>query len=183
MGLRVSGPLPYSAIYGDALGDGSVPSLIVEDVRADAGFAAAAATAKWRVGALTAVPLAWADGRSYGALCTFHPQARHVSGGELPLLLLAAHMVMQAMNVDAMSERERQATRGLARYAAIVVASNAAITGSDLAGAIDTWNPAAERLYGYRADEALGKPASMLAPPDRADEVEQRIRYTCGQLP
>ena len=180
MGLRVGGPLPYSAIYGDALSDGTLPSLIVEDVRADAGFADAAAIAKWRVGSFTAVPLAWQDGRPYGALCTFHPQARHVSSGELPLLLLAAHMVMQAMDADALRERERQATRKLERFAAIVQASEAAVTGSDLDGNIETWNPGASHLYGYRADEVLGKPVNMLAPPGHADEVE-RLQWQVAQ--
>ena len=37
-----------------------------------------------------------------------------------------------------------------------------------------TWNQAAERLFGYRADEMIGQPVIRLIPPDRHDE-ERRI--------
>jgi PAS domain S-box-containing protein len=40
-----------------------------------------------------------------------------------------------------------------------------------LDGTIHTWNAGAERLFGYRADEAVGKPVSILYPPDRLGEL------------
>jgi two-component system, sensor histidine kinase and response regulator len=40
-------------------------------------------------------------------------------------------------------------------------------------GVIDYWNPAAERLYGYTAEEAIGKPATLIVPPDKLDEFER----------
>src|ERR1700694_4447879 len=40
-------------------------------------------------------------------------------------------------------------------------------------GVIDYWNPAAERLYGYTAEEAIGKPATLIVPPDKLDEFEK----------
>ncbi|MGA2925262.1 MAG: EAL domain-containing protein [Solirubrobacteraceae bacterium] len=55
----------------------------------------------------------------------------------------------------------------IARLAAIVESSDDAIVGQTLDGTITSWNPAAERIYGYRADEALGRHMSMLCPGER----------------
>ena len=59
-------------------------------------------------------------------------------------------------------------------YAAIVAQSDDAILSKDPDGVITTWNPAAERLYGYTADEILGQHISTLIPADRKGE-ERRI--------
>lgn len=59
-------------------------------------------------------------------------------------------------------------------YAAIVSSSDDAILSKDAEGTITSWNPAAERIYGYTPEEAIGSHISMLVPPDRAGE-EKRI--------
>src|SRR5580692_3692406 len=43
-------------------------------------------------------------------------------------------------------------------------------------GVIDYWNPAAEKLYGYTAAEAIGKPATLIVPADKLDEFEAMKR-------
>jgi PAS domain S-box-containing protein len=53
----------------------------------------------------------------------------------------------------------------------IVESSDDAIFGKTLDGKILSWNKAAERMYGYRAEEVIGKLVSTLLPPDRPDEV------------
>jgi PAS domain S-box-containing protein len=53
------------------------------------------------------------------------------------------------------------------------------IIGRDLNGIVTSWNAAAERLYGYRSDEMIGNPLSVLIPPDRHDEepeILERLR-------
>jgi PAS domain S-box-containing protein len=65
----------------------------------------------------------------------------------------------------------RQAEAARERLAAIVESSEDAIIGKSLDGTVTSWNAAAERLYGYAAGEMLGRPISVLVPPDRAEEL------------
>ena len=76
------------------------------------------------------------------------------------------------------SERKRH-DEERARLAAIVESSDDAIISKDLDGIIVSWNRGAARLFGYTAEEAVGKPITILYPPDRLDESSEilaRIR-------
>ena len=56
------------------------------------------------------------------------------------------------------------------RNASIVESSDDAIISKDLNGVITTWNRGAERIFGYSAEQVIGKPVNILIPPDRQDE-------------
>jgi PAS domain S-box-containing protein len=87
------------------------------------------------------------------------------------------HQVLQC-NLRDITDRKRAEEAGL-HLAAIVSSSEDAILSKDLDGIIISWNAAAERIYGYSAQEIVGQPVTLLFPPDSSDEFKQimeRIR-------
>jgi PAS domain S-box-containing protein len=74
---------------------------------------------------------------------------------------------------DVTARHEADQTRAL--LAAIVQSSNDAIFSRNVDGTITSWNAAAERLFGYTAEEALGNPITIIVPPDRFDEARSLL--------
>lgn len=72
--------------------------------------------------------------------------------------------------------RVKEKTREIVGLAAIVEYSSDAVIGKDSAGFIRTWNQAAERLFGYRADEVIGKSVYLLVPDSHRDEMDGLVR-------
>jgi PAS domain S-box-containing protein len=64
----------------------------------------------------------------------------------------------------------RAIERDLQRLASIVASSDDAIVGKTTEGIITSWNAGAERIFGYPAAEVVGRPITVLLPPDRAAE-------------
>ena len=68
--------------------------------------------------------------------------------------------------------KRKDAERNGSRLAAIVESSDDAIIGKDLNGVIMTWNPGAERMFGYTAAEAVGQSIHLIIPPSHEDEED-----------
>jgi PAS domain S-box-containing protein len=76
----------------------------------------------------------------------------------------------------------RRHEQALSRLATIVETSQDAILTKTLDGTITSWNPGAERMFGYAAGEAVGRPIAMLVPPDcAAQEAEFFRRLAAGE--
>ncbi len=83
---------------------------------------------------------------------------------------------------EAASER-RLRTERERLFSAVVESSSDAIITKLLDGTITGWNGAAERLFGYTAEEAIGKSITLIVPPDRRDEVRNIIERVEGGEP
>ncbi len=77
------------------------------------------------------------------------------------------------LGIEDVTER-RKGEMALAQLAAIVKSSDDAIVAIDLDGVITSWNQGAEWLYGYTAQEAIGRPVTMLSQPEHF-EVEKSL--------
>ena len=74
----------------------------------------------------------------------------------------------------AASVSERKRLEEVASHlAAIVESSYDSIIGKNMDGIIISWNKGAERMYGYTAEEAIGRPISMLIPPSKGEEISR----------
>jgi PAS domain S-box-containing protein len=112
--------------------------------------------------------------------------ARRKDGTEFPCEISLSSIdtedgVLVSAAVRDVTER-RRAAEAQNRLATIVQSSHDAIMGKTLDGVITSWNPGAERLYGYRAEEMIGQPAETLFPDDRrATEVGILTRIARGE--
>lgn len=130
-------------------------------------------------------------GRSYvallGALMLVSPGlslAERISGQELqsfPVIGLVAVIALFVLSRLAGGVREserlrrevREQNERLAEVAAIVESTDDAVTASTLDGSIVSWNGAAERLYGYTADEMIGQPIHKVVEPEHHGRVDR----------
>ncbi len=118
-----------------------------------------------------------------GITPAFLPEADALTPGRAAVLvLLASALLALLLHVGLLAlHRRRQAQVGMERLAAIVEGSSDAIVGKDLEGRVTSWNPAAERIFGYRADQALGRPMAELVVPEELLDEEQRILETIAR--
>jgi PAS domain S-box-containing protein len=90
------------------------------------------------------------------------------------------HLERRVAEVEANEALWRKAEEEALRLSAMVQSANDAIIGKTAKGIVQTWNPGAERLYGYRAAEMLGRDMTVILPPDQSDE-EGKILERIGR--
>jgi PAS domain S-box-containing protein len=153
---------------GMALSEGR--RVIVPDVECSDVIAGSADLNVLRRGGIRAMhstPLVSRSGRLLGMISTHWDKPHHPAEHELRLLDVLAR---QAADLIERQESEQH----LRWFASIIESSEDAIVSKDRAGIITTWNKGAERLFGYTSKELVGKPITVLFPPDRYDE-ERKI--------
>ncbi|MFZ2445612.1 MAG: PAS domain S-box protein [Syntrophobacteraceae bacterium] len=105
----------------------------------------------------------------------FETVHRRKDGSAFPVEVSSRGMTLQGKRtlvsvVRDITERKR-AREVRNRLAAIVEGSEDAIISKTLDGTITSWNGGSEIVYGYSAEEAVGRPINLLIPPDRGDEM------------
>ncbi len=141
-------------------------ALTVTDSLADPGHAANGA-AQGGIRFYAGVPLVLGDGQAFGTLCVMDWEPRTLAPSQSAALTALARQVIAQLDLRASLRREREMT---ARFDLIVNgAIEHAIVGTDPAGRVTAWNPAAERTLGWRADEMLGRSLDrVFTPQDQA---------------
>ncbi|MEQ8786418.1 MAG: PAS domain S-box protein [Pirellulaceae bacterium] len=87
---------------------------------------------------------------------------------------------MESIRVVSSSKANQSSPHPQDFLSAIVESSHDAIVSKTLEGVITSWNAAAERLFGYTAEEAVGQSITMIIPPNRLDEEEAILRRIRG---
>jgi len=92
-------------------------------------------------------------------------------GNLVPLLLFCG----VGLVITWITHRLQRSEESILAAAAVIESSADSIMRESLDNTILSWNKAAEHTYGYTAKEAIGRPASLIVPPDRREELQRLI--------
>jgi putative two-component system response regulator len=174
--LALGGSLPRERTYCQRMLDRRIPNLI-SDVLADDRTASLPITTGGNVRAFATVPLTFADGRVYGALCAASHDAKSFAYQDLQFLKVFARLVADQLE-------RREASLAISELASLVNAADDAIIGLTLTGLVRSWNAASERIFGYPASEAIGHSIiELIAPPGKEDAMRRALaKVSAGEV-
>jgi PAS domain S-box-containing protein len=156
---------------GMALSEGRrviVPDVECSDVMA--GSADLIVLRRAGIRAMHSTPLLSRSGRLLGMISTHWAKPYYPTEHELRALDVLARQAADLIERTQIETALRESEQGFRWLASIVQSSGDAIIGKNIDGIITSWNNGAECLFGYTADEMVGKPVTVLFPPDRHDE-------------
>jgi PAS domain S-box-containing protein len=121
--------------------------------------------------AALAIPVPIGEPENVLAVAEFHTLSFAAQSQELMALLAGFADQLGTFIARRRAEaKSAEAERFRQHLAEVVRGTQDAVMSKDLDGIITTWNPAAARLYGYTAEEAIGRHVSFIVPPDHKDE-------------
>ena len=122
-------------------------------------------------------------GKFFQQICEQHsavvPDENYTLASEEQRLRSVARWQQKALALEGEIDERRKAEVDARKLAAIVESSDDAIASKDVNGIVSSWNAAAERMFGYRAEEIIGRPITLIIPPELhkdEDVILQRIR-------
>ncbi len=149
--------------------------LVVADACADPRFADnPLVTGEPRIRFYAGVPI-HADGMRVGTLCLIDQVARGFSATDIAALRDMGHWAETELNLYSLSQATALTREKEARLQAIVEHAGDAIVTIDEHGVIETFNPAAQRIFGYRADEMVGQSVARLAARHHRARIERDL--------
>jgi PAS domain S-box-containing protein len=124
----------------------------------------------------------FADPRTRSSELDVELSGRHRDGTEFPVNISISQIdtgdVLLVVRAVRDVTSQWQAVKNAELTASVVAYSNDAIIGTTIKGMITSWNPAAERMYGYSMKEMIGRSGTILAPPYRAREMHDVLART-----
>jgi PAS domain S-box-containing protein len=132
--------------------------------------------------AVQSTPLVSRSGQLLGMISTHWRDQHQPTERALRRLDIVARQAADLIERSRAEAALRESNQQLLQLASIVESSNDAIVTKNLDGVISSWNKSAEQLFGYAAEEVIGKPITILIPPDRlAEEPEILARIGRGE--
>jgi PAS domain S-box-containing protein len=120
--------------------------------------------------AVQSTPLVSRSGQLLGMISTHWREPHQPTQRALWRLDVLARQTADIIERGRIESALRESNDQLRWVASIVESSDDSIITKDLDGIIKSWNKSAERVFGYTAEEAVGKPITILIPPERRDE-------------